>query len=1340
MDRGNRGRRGRPSGTARASASDRDRQSAADVFSFGDESRSYGITNTTPSQRGRAHGSSLIAAADMNTSSRATPKSDRPAKSSTSMHHAFTFSTPVEGRGPALRKRARTFDFGLDGAADDESEVKGGHSLRKRIRVDYAQMHDDEALFGASQQDLSARTPSAPGPRGRKRRADDDADDFAATSSAPKKRGRYEKRTESPASRRKQRARKSPTPRTSSYAEQPSDTELKDTIEVGVTFSEHDSEGLPSFNQLSDTASVTSRDTEEEEDLAAPPPPVPNLFSEHTPQIVSSPESEEPAVEELVEQQIQNDISKDAEFIPAVETKDKVSSQLEVTETSPKSQNPQRVELNHEDNSVSAPTLPSEDLVTKERPSKDLAAPEIIDEKNQHNVSETAAPVPAVASKEIVEISQPVNIPATLPAETQPVVEEEHPAAPEPESVVIQTTIASETTQDHALEAAKNKHAAYNQSETEEHRDLNKPDLPLETAAKDKGENQESIEKEPSVLSSMTKELNQTVELITGDSDVPASAGPGASPAATERVKVTGPAARNPASGDNIVAGRQNHEQSYYSTKDSGDILEKSLEKVEEVRNIAQFPDGKDYSYLTPYLDEVVLLPELAEISAAPTPAMTASQSVDDQVLYDEKLADENGVEEDNSGEGSQERQEIAASEEANGSQMEPTAASPAEEDVTPVLPTSTPASAAASQRNTPVPTPNQAVAESRPLKLRKQYPHPKIRDPSEFMDIIANYKEMSTSELYNALSAINACMTTWQNDYNELRKITDDEDNAVRRRAQDAAYEAKVIKEMAKPSSENITLERDFVVRGIRVKEATYQNEKHYFKQQDRLMSEVYHFEYDPRESMMGKQDPLLQREGLQNTRLRNRPKQTQKAAEAADDPAAVTVTGKRTRKPRILDDGSKDPSRAATPTDPTKKPIQRRRRGRQPKEATPAENDTFANTNGVTNGGVLAQQMFAPEKKGRGRRGGKAAQQPAATTAEDVTQRRFGEYRDEEPENLAFLQKEPQQQEQPKTRKRGRGGRKANEATKREEDFAEPQPPAKRQRTRPAVEIPSMSFYNEPSPADTIATPTEEERPTTSSSNGTTQTVESNYSFRERKRKNYNDLLAFGGYEMESEPKPKRTRRAKGEQTPVPLPPIPTPMSSGSSAPLAARSSAALPRPASPGAGRQRVRLHNGTHAPNPGAAALAALAPAPLAIALLPTSSRGSSAAPSKGPSRRATPAPSATSSSVPPAGDDEPTKDYHAMTKSEKMSNSMKARWANGSMARAVEKRKETLARKKQAQQELQQQQQQQLLLQGGAAGAAGTGEAPGHTPAPILPAVPIAAAPAGLTHPPGQRRG
>ncbi|KAI6782345.1 uncharacterized protein J7T54_008431 [Emericellopsis cladophorae] len=46
-----------------------------------------------------------------------------------------------------------------------------------------------------------------------------------------------------------------------------------------------------------------------------------------------------------------------------------------------------------------------------------------------------------------------------------------------------------------------------------------------------------------------------------------------------------------------------------------------------------------------------------------------------------------------------------------------------------------------------------------------------------------------------------------------------------------------------------------------------------------------------------------------------------------------------------------------------------------------------------------------------------------------------------------------------------------------------------------------------------------------------------------------------------------------------------------------------------------------------------------------------------------------------------GGDDSSKEYRAMTKSEKMSASMKNRWANGNMAGAVEKRKATLAAKK-----------------------------------------------------------
>ena len=171
-----------------------------------------------------------------------------------------------------LRKRARTFESGLDGAADDESEVKGGHSLRKRARVDYAQIGDEEETTPDNSGILAkadAKPSAAPSSRGRKRRANEvdyDTDDLPP-STVTKKRGRYEKqRTESPASsRRKQPQRKTSTQSKTYVAEQqPSDTELKDTIEVGVQYSEFDSSDEQSSFKQSDTASIASeRSTEE---------------------------------------------------------------------------------------------------------------------------------------------------------------------------------------------------------------------------------------------------------------------------------------------------------------------------------------------------------------------------------------------------------------------------------------------------------------------------------------------------------------------------------------------------------------------------------------------------------------------------------------------------------------------------------------------------------------------------------------------------------------------------------------------------------------------------------------------------------------------------------------------------------------------------------------------------------------------------------------------------------------------------------------------------------------------------------------------------------------------
>lgn len=176
---------------------------------------------------------------------RAAPRSDRVPKQP--LNHSFTFSTPENPRHEPGRKRARTLEYPSDGAAhQDEAKVKGGHSLRKRVRIDYAQMNDDNEEDQAPKELQDDRTEiTVSGARGgRKRRSTvdphNDEEGAQPPSTALTKRARPEKqRTVSPKpQRRRTQQRKSISAPVARPAEspdqQPSDTELKDTIEVGA--------------------------------------------------------------------------------------------------------------------------------------------------------------------------------------------------------------------------------------------------------------------------------------------------------------------------------------------------------------------------------------------------------------------------------------------------------------------------------------------------------------------------------------------------------------------------------------------------------------------------------------------------------------------------------------------------------------------------------------------------------------------------------------------------------------------------------------------------------------------------------------------------------------------------------------------------------------------------------------------------------------------------------------------------------------------------------------------------------------------------------------------------
>ncbi|KAI1138137.1 hypothetical protein F5Y05DRAFT_418991 [Hypoxylon sp. FL0543] len=622
----------------------------------------------------------------------------------------------------------------------------------------------------------------------------------------------------------------------------------------------------------------------------------------------------------------------------------------------------------------------------------------------------------------------------------------------------------------------------------------------------------------------------------------------------------------------------------------------------------------------------------------------------------------------------------------------------------------------------------------------KKQFRFKQTRSAPEFTDLFTDFKSLSKAELYRRLEIANRAMVAWQDEFKELKKITDDHDNAVRYRKEEESFERRYDMAIGKNPAAN-PLRRDFVVKGIRA-ENNADPLVAYTRQQDKIMANVYGFEYDARADKMGNQDPIAQRTGLgRQGRLRERPKQTAKAAEA-DEPNVVQ--GKRNRKAPERYTGGEAASRSSTPA-----PTQRRgRRGAQAQENGDANQNQDQSQNQNATAPISASEPTekeTPKKKGKGGRPRKnpipepaPEVEPTPTTEPEVPA---------EPEHQPEPNPLPPRQGQIETRKsrltlQAKGTRivfknmvvsapqgdteskpELKPSTKREmeaEDVtAAEQPTRKRRRRGPAraatpaatpaveednapngaavqtpkkqgrrrnskkIESPSASF-NTTTTASSSAPTTlvEESRPPTASSTATVETVAStsNYQLREkRQRKFTNDINED---DLIEEPKRKRVRRApKKTQTkaeeltpatePAPEPEMPP-----------------APKPTT----KIRLKVKNDPEpSPAPRPASRHASTPVSSAHSLAPSASTTPANMRSNLNGNSSTSM--NTNGSVltngvaePNATDGEaalePAKDYNSMTKSEKMSASMKARWASGSMGVAVAKRRATLAAKKQ----------------------------------------------------------
>lgn len=571
----------------------------------------------------------------------------------------------------------------------------------------------------------------------------------------------------------------------------------------------------------------------------------------------------------------------------------------------------------------------------------------------------------------------------------------------------------------------------------------------------------------------------------------------------------------------------------------------------------------KDFSFLTPYTQAREIYPENAQESGFPTPVETPTLQNSEAPV---DLADDAGSLALERESRSQDRTQLQPDGEAESNAPTPAGLSD--------MPTPAPDSAAASRN----PSPEPVVEPIRKQKARNQYSCARIRTPTDFVNALEDYKEMADEDLFNVLEASANALEAWQDEWKKQRLITEDEDNAVRRRAHDASLMAREARDMAKTNGAISIEKRDFEIKGLRANRIeenklkfSESNPEVYERNQDQVAAQAWGFEWDPRPSMISKQDPIGQRDGLQNNRLRNRPKPSKRAADAAVDEPAGIVTGKRTRKPRLLSDESKEPSRAATPVEPVK-PKQTRRR-RKNMEAENVESDNEAPAAGEEN---TPQQAEVPEppapeppvKKRRGPKpGAKAAREAEARAAaeREAAERAAAQgfdatdsaNRDEEMNDVEEVK-------QPKTRKRRRGGAAAAEARpedvpaasvedahqqQQRTDFQYQQggdvsaPAPKRQRNRKGgagskAEIPPTTFYSTTSSVptnDDTVTPAEDFRPSTSSSTSSMHTVGSSYSFRNRPRKNYSEM-ADPIKDVLAETRPKRGRKPKKDQEPMP------------------------------------------------------------------------------------------------------------------------------------------------------------------------------------------------------------
>ncbi|KAJ6780775.1 hypothetical protein PWT90_05679 [Aphanocladium album] len=1032
------------------------------------------------------------------------PQSAPPARrSSKTLQHSSSFSAPSSSRAVHLRKRSKTMDeYGFEYGADEhDSPKKGGHTLRRRARVDYTfEQIDDEVVVPSSTS--STRT--------RKRRSDNSYDSEEINAQDISRR-RASLDADTPSSRRRNPTRKS-SAEIATYVEEPDDEEndVQDTIEVVGSLSDDDN---------SASLAPSRSNTTGEETL--PPKPVKAASAEPDQSAIQEPESKTEGNFGATKIEPQDDDGEmpDNQLLQEADASTPNGTHYNTAETA---------ELEAINGTTTSEQLSPKQISAafpKEEPSDSLQP-------------QDDAPIdPALFATAIDPDTTMASPKADTAEESQ-----EQTKAPTPAPVIEVSEKDAEQPSSPSLQLQKQLDGSTEESTSDVKMDLDTEDAKI----------QEADDAEPKD-EPMGDDLEENKAAQKGSTPTPATE--------AENVPTSPPASSDTAMGGVVATKTEAKPQPSQSLAPSPVVVSKPQPT----------PVGR-WAHLTPYVDgEYVTYPEKKE--STPEEETPAEEPSPEDKDADKDSNDMEPMVEDND-----DAPDPSQAEAPTPALNTPTRGSPVPESMEPTA------------SNSPAPAADDAddgdVSDSDDGEVRRFFRYRKLRDPEQFVSAIENFEDMSTTELYELIGAMNVSLVQWQTEWTSLGKIVDDYENALRRRLADSKYESRT----RNLHQHGINYEEpEFVVKGYKAKEREVMSETRYLQGQDRIMAAAYGFEYDPHPSKIGRQNPETQQVGImtRGRSLRNQPRQTAKATETDE------VTGKRTRKPvQLFDPAAQDVSRSSTPV-PTR--TRRRRNGN-------GDDDMVTSSfNGDANSDV-----DEPPSRTRRRRGGRP--QTSAPNMGDES----GASQD--------IGQDIGADETIRPSRRGRH----RAAIRYDDGFPEQEVDDEQQLKQPrrhllTLKIPRGKNFSEPSSA---ITDNGDSRPSTASSESSSHTAESSYSFRPKRQKRFRDEQEEAEAAGQGPPK-KRGRRAADDAASTPSFPV-----AGDATPPAVRKT-------------PKIKVVRAAQ------------------------------------PSRLGTP------SSV--GGDaDEPRKDYKLMTKSEKMSASMKSRWANGNMAGAVEKRKATLAAKKAAQ--------------------------------------------------------